>query len=116
MIYFNAFWVCGGIALIAQLIYDNSKLTPGHITSIFVLIGVFLDTFGLYDQLITFAGAGASLPITSFGHSLAHGARVAMEQFGFMGIAMGLFDLTSAGITSTILIAFFVAILFKPKS
>ncbi len=80
MIYFNAFLVCGGICLIGQLIYDNTKLTPGHITSIFVVIGAALDTFSLYDRLIELAGAGASLPITSFGHSLIHGALQAAQK------------------------------------
>ena len=74
MTFISAFVVCGGICLAGQLIYDNTKLTAGHITSIFVVIGAALDTFGWYDKLLEFAGMGASLPITSFGHSLIPGA------------------------------------------
>lgn len=116
MMFFNAFLVCGGIALLGQLIYDNTKFTAGHITSIFVVLGAALDTFGLYDKLIEFAGAGASLPITSFGHSLIHGALAQAQEHGIMGILLGMFDLTAAGITSAILFAFLVAVIFKPKA
>ena len=116
MMFVNAFLVCGGISLLGQLIYDNSKLTAGRITSLFVVLGAALDTFGLYDKLIDFAGAGASLPITSFGHSLIHGALTAAQEQGIMGILLGMFDLTAAGITSAILFAFLAAIIFKPKT
>ncbi len=111
----SAFIVCGSICLIGQLIYDNTKLTAGHITSLFVVIGAMLDTFGLYDRLIEFAGMGASLPITSFGHSLIHGAIGKAQQEGLIGIALGMFDLTAAGITSAILFAFLTSLIFKPK-
>lgn len=116
MIFFNAFLVCGLISLVGQLIYDNSKLTAGHITSIFVVAGAALDTFGWYDKLIEFAGAGASLPITSFGHSLIHGALAQAQEHGLIGIISGMFDLTASGITSAILFAFLIAVFFKPKS
>lgn len=115
MIYINAFLVCGTICMIGQLIYDNTKLTPGHITSLFVVIGAALDTFSLYDKLIEFAGAGASLPITSFGHSLIHGALEQAQQNGLIGIIGGMFELTAGGITSAILFAFLAALIFKPK-
>lgn len=116
MMFLNAFLVCGSISLIGQLIYDNSKLTSGHITSLFVIIGAALDTFGWYDKLIEFAGMGASLPITSFGHSLIHGALAKAQEDGLIGILLGMFDLTAAGITCGILFAFLVALVFKPKS
>ncbi|MCI8541531.1 MAG: stage V sporulation protein AE [Erysipelotrichaceae bacterium] len=116
MIIFNAFVVCGSICLLGQLVYDHTKLTAGHITSTFVVLGAALDTFGLYDRLLEFAGAGASLPITSFGHSLIHGALAKAQEQGIIGILLGMFDLTAAGITSAILFAFLVAVIFKPKS
>lgn len=116
MMVVKAFLVCGAISLAGQLLYDFTKLTAGHITSLFVVIGAALDTFGLYDTLIEFAGAGASLPITSFGHSLIHGALAQAQEHGIMGILLGMFDLTAAGITSAILFAFLVAVIFKPKS
>ncbi len=116
MMIFNAFLVCGTISLLGQLLYDNTKLTAGHITSSFVVLGAALDTFALYDKLIEFAGAGASLPITSFGHSLIHGALAKAQEQGVMGILLGMFDLTAAGITSAILFAFLIAVVCKPKS
>ena len=116
MIYINAFLVCGSICLIGQIIYEKTKFSPGHITSLFVVFGVLLDSFGIYDKLIDFAGAGACLPITSFGHLLMHGASKSMETYGLFGVALGIFDLTSIGITSAILFAFLVAIIFHSKS
>lgn len=115
MMVLSAFLVCGTICLVGQLIYDNTKLTAGHITSIFVVVGAALDTFGWYDRLIEFAGMGASLPITSFGHSLIHGAIAKAQSDGLIGILLGMFDLTAAGITSGILFAFLAALIFRPK-
>lgn len=111
-----AFLFSGFICFLAQMIYDNSKLTPGHITSLFVVIGSFLDLFHIYDKLVEIFHAGALIPITSFGHSLMHGAMAATEKYGIFGIATGMFDLTAAGITAAILFGFLVAIIFKPKS
>ena len=115
MIFIKAFIVGGIICAIGQLILDYFKLTPAHITCGFVVVGAALDVFGLYDKLIKFAGAGAQLPIMSFGHSVIHGAMEKSEQLGFIGIGMGMFDLTAAGITAAILFAFIVALIFKPK-
>ena len=70
MIYVNAFLFCGIVCVIGQLILDNTKLTPGHITSMFVVLGALLDTFSLYDKIILWAGGGAMVPIPSFGHLL----------------------------------------------
>lgn len=116
MTYLLSFLVCGSICLVGQLIYDNTKFSAGHITSLFVVIGAFLDTFGLYDKLLDVSRVGASLPITSFGHSLMHAASEAMYNEGILGVAAGLFNMTAVGITSAILFAFLVAIIFKPKS
>ena len=69
MIYVYSFLFCGFVCLIGQLILDNTKLTAGHITSIFVVVGSFLDTFSIYDKIINYVGAGALVPITSFGHT-----------------------------------------------
>ena len=116
MNYIMAFLFSGLVCFLAQMIYDNSKLTPGHITSLFVVLGSFLDLFHIYDKLVEIFHAGALIPITSFGHSLMHGAMAATEEYGIFGIAMGMFDLTAAGITADILFGFLVAIIFKPKS
>ena len=114
MIYFNAFLFCGIVCLIGQIILDNTKLTPGHITTIFVVVGAFLDTFNLYDKIVLWAGGGALVPITSFGHLLIHGAMDTVNNFGVMGLFMGMFDLTSSGIVAAIIFSFILSLIFKP--
>lgn len=116
MNYIMAFLFSGFICFIAQMIYDNSKLTPGHITSLFVVIGSFLDLFHIYDRLVDIFHAGALIPITSFGHSLMHAAMEGTEKYGIFGVAIDMFSLTAAGITAAILFGFLVALIFKPKS
>lgn len=116
MIYLNAFVFCGFVCMIGQVIYDNTKLTPGHITSIFVVIGAILDIFHIYDMLINFAGMGASIPILSFGYSLMHAAMKSVSDMGLLGLAVGMFDMVASGITAAIFFAFLTAIIFKPKS
>ena len=116
MIYLKAFLVAGIICMIGQLILDNTKLTPGHITAMFVVLGAFLDIFNLYDKLILLGGGGALVPITSFGHLLIHGALENTIQYGITGLLIGMFDLTASGITSSIIIAFVLALIFKPKN
>lgn len=115
MLYLNSFLFCGFVCLIGQIILDNTKLTPGHITSIFVVVGAFLDIFSIYDKIILWAGGGALVPITSFGHLLIHGALEKAQEFGFMGLVMGMFDLTASGIISAIIISFFLSLIFKPR-
>lgn len=115
MTYIYAFLFCGTVCLISQIILDNTKLTPGHVTSLFVVIGAFLDLFGIYDKIVLYAGAGALIPITSFGHLLVHGAMDSAKDIGLIGLSYGIFDLTSAGISIAIISAFFLALIFKPK-
>ncbi len=115
MIYLYSFLFCGIICLIGQVILDNTKLTPGHITSLFVIIGALLDIFNIYDKIVQVIGAGALVPITSFGHLLSHGAMIKANSMGFIGIAMGMFDFTASGITSAIFFAFILSLFFKPK-
>ena len=116
MIYFNAFLFCGIVCLIGQIILDNTKLTPGHITTIFVVVGAFLDAFNIYDKIVLWAGGGALVPITSFGHLLIHGAMDTVNNFGTMGLFIGMFDLTSSGIVAAIIFSFVFSLIFKPKS
>ena len=115
MNYLNAFLFAGFICLIGQIILDNTKLTPGHVTTIFVVVGAFLDNFSIYDKFVLWAGGGALVPITSFGHLLIHGAIEKALEYGVIGLAMGMFDLTSSGIISAIVISFFLSIFFNPK-
>lgn len=113
--YIYAFLFCGFICMISQIILDNTKLTPGHITSLFVVLGAMLDLSGIYDKIVLYCGAGSIIPITSFGHLLIHGAMDMATKNGFIGLALGIFDLTSAGISVAVVAAFFLALVFKPK-
>ena len=115
MIYIYSFLFTGFICLIGQLILDNTKLTPGHITSIFVVVGAALDIFNIYDLIVAHVGGGALVPITSFGHLLIHGGMVGATENGFIGLAMGMFDLTSTGIIAAIVFSFVFALIFKPR-
>ena len=113
--YIYAFLFCGFVCMISQIILDNTKLTPGHITSLFVVIGAALDIAGIYDKIVLYAGAGALLPITSFGHLLIHGAMDIAHDSGLIGLSLGIFDLTSAGISIAVVSAFILALIFKPR-
>lgn len=115
MNYIYSFLFTGIICLIGQIILDNTKLTAGHITSMFVVIGALLDTFSIYDEIIKYVGGGALVPITSFGHSLIHGALSKANEIGIIGIITGMFDLTAAGITSAIIFTFIFTLIFNPK-
>ena len=116
MNYINAFIFAGTVCLIGQIILDNTKLTAGHVTTIFVVFGAFLDVFSIYDKFVLWAGGGALVPITSFGHSLIHGALAKANSQGLVGILMGMFDLTATGITSAIIFSFIFALIFKPRA
>lgn len=116
MLYLYSFLFAGIVCMIAQIILDNTKLTPGHLTSLFVVIGSFLDVFNIYDKFIQWVGGGALVPITSFGHLLMHGAIDKAGEVGYLGLSLGMFDLTASGVTIALVIAFIVAIIFKPKN
>jgi stage V sporulation protein AE len=94
---------------------DVFKLTPGHVLTGMVVIGGILAGFGLYEPLVKFAGAGASVPITSFGAGLTKGALAELQKDGLIGVLSGVFDLTSAGITAAIVFGVIVALVFHPK-
>lgn len=110
-----AFLVGGLICVIGQLLMDAVKLTPAHTMSTLVVAGAIADGFGLYDPLVKFAGAGASVPITSFGNSLVHGALTELERDGWIGVVTGMFEITSAGISSAIIFSFLAALFVRPK-
>ncbi len=115
MEYLLAFVVGGLFCVIGQLLFDLTKWTPGHILTGYVVAGGLLGGVGLYDQLIEFAGAGAAIPISSFGNSLVNGAMAEAARNGVIGVLTGMFELTSAGITAAIIFGFLVAVVFKPK-
>ena len=115
MIFVYSFLFCGIVCLIGQIILDNTKFTPGHVTSLFVVVGAFLDSFGLYDKFIKWFGAGALVPITSFGHSLIHGALDKAHDSGILGLLGGMFSITSTGIVAAIVFAFILTLFFKAR-
>lgn len=110
-----AFLVGGGICVIGQLLLDVGRLTPAHTTVTMVVAGAVLGGLGLYEPLIRFAGAGASIPISSFGNALVSGALSEAERTGFIGVLTGIFEVTSAGISSALIFAFIASFIFKPK-
>ncbi|MFC5450314.1 stage V sporulation protein AE [Paenibacillus aestuarii] len=110
-----AFLIGGAICVIGQLMMDVGKLTPAHTMSTLVVIGAIADGCGLYDPFIKFAGAGATVPITSFGNALVHGALEELQKEGAIGIITGIFKVTSAGISAAIIFSFLAAVVAKPK-
>lgn len=101
--------------MLAQIVYDRTKLTMGHILTGMVVLGGILGGLGIYKPFINFAGAGASMPIMSFGNALVQGAISEAGKQGPLGVLTGMFELTSTGITSAIIFGFFVALVSKPK-
>jgi stage V sporulation protein AE len=95
--------------------FDVFKLTPAHTMTTLVVIGAIIDGLGWYDPFIEFAGAGATVPITSFGNALVHGALAELKSQGWIGLITGIFEVTSAGVSAAIIFSFFAALLFKPK-
>lgn len=115
MIYINAFILCGLICALGQLLLDNTNLTPGHLNAILVVIGAFLSFLGLYEVMLDWAGAGASVPITNFGHLLFKGAYEGFLSDGVTGLLKGILSTSSGGLSVAIIMAFLVAIFSKPK-
>lgn len=115
MIFLWAFLVGGAICVVGQLLIDIGKLTPGHTMSTLVVVGAIVDAFGWYDPLIKAVGAGVTVPITSFGNSLVHGALEELQRDGFIGIVTGIFEVTSAGISAAIIFSFLAALICRPR-
>ena len=115
MEYLKAFLVGGIFCAIGQVLIDRTKLTPARILVGFVVGGVILSALGLYEPLVEFAGAGATVPLSGFGHTLAKGVRSAVAEKGFLGIFTGGLSATAGGISAAILFGFLIALFFKPK-
>ena len=115
MDYLKAFLVGGLLFVIGQVLIDKTKLTPARILVGYVVAGVLLSAAGLYQHLVDFAGAGASVPLTGFGHCIAKGVREAIEADGVMGILTGGLKASAGGITAAILSGLIVSIIFKDK-
>jgi len=116
MIYIQAFIICGLICAIGQIIIENTNLTPGHVNAILVIAGAILSFFGIYDLLLSWSGAGASVPITNFGHLLFKGAYEGFLSDGMTGLLNGILKTSSGGLAVTIILAFIVAVFTKPQN
>lgn len=115
MEYFNAFWVGGVICAIAQILIDKTKMTPARILVTFVVAGVILGGVGIYEKIVDFAGAGATVPIVGFGNTLAKGVLKGIRERGFLGVFTGGTAAAAGGIAASIFFGFLAAIIFKPR-
>lgn len=115
MIYFYAFIVGGLLCLAGQILIDYTRLTPARILTGYVVAGVLLGGLGVYGYLVKLAGAGATVPLTGFGYSLARGVKEAVDKNGFIGIFTGGLTATSAGITAALVSGLLMALIFESK-
>lgn len=114
-IYFTVFLVGGLICVLGQLLMDLTPLTPAHVLVLFVVLGAILSGLGLYQPLVDIAGAGATVPLLGFGHSLVTGTIEDVNSFGFIGIFSGGLRATASGVMAAVVFGFFMSILFDPK-
>lgn len=115
MEYFNAFLLGGILCVIGQILLDKTSLTPARILVFYVVAGVILSGLGLYQPLVDWAGAGATVPLTGFGHTLAQGVRKAVEEEGWLGVLTGGLTATAGGIALAITLALVASFLFRPR-
>lgn len=114
MEYLNAF-LCGGIlCAIGQILIDKTQLTPARILTGYVVSGVLLTALGLYDPVVEWGGAGATVPLLGFGYSLANGVKKAVAEKGWLGVMTGGLTATAAGIAAAVVFGVIMAVLFKP--
>lgn len=115
MDFLKAFVVGGLICVIGQILIDKTKLTPARILVTFVVAGVFLQLFGIYEPLVKFAKAGATIPLTGFGYNLAKGAAKGVAESGFLGVFTGGLTSAAGGIAAALVFGFLVAVIFNSK-
>ncbi len=111
----KSFAVGGALCVIGQLLIDKTRLTPARILTAYVVAGVLLGALGLYQPFADWAGAGACVPLTGFGNTLARGVREAVEEHGVLGAFTGGITASSAGIAAAVFFGFLVSLVFKPK-
>ncbi len=115
MEYLNAF-LCGGLlCAVGQIILDRTNLTPARILTGYVVAGVFLQAVGVYQYMVDWGGAGATVPLTGFGYSLAKGVAGAVAEKGLLGVITGGLTATSGGIAAAVVFGLLMAILCRPK-
>lgn len=111
-----AFLVGGGICMAGQLLLSLTRLTPARILVLFVMLGVVLTALGVYEPLVSFAGAGATVPLTGFGYSLGKGAIEAVRENGLLGAFTGGITATAGGIAAAVVFGYLNAVIFTPKT
>ena len=115
MDYLNAFWVGGQICALVQILLDRTKLLPGRVMVLLVCTGTVLGALGIYEKLIDFAGAGASVPLLGFGNTLWKGIKKAVDEQGLLGIFQGGFESSAVGISAALIFGYLASLIFKPK-
>ncbi len=115
MNYLYAFMIGGLFCVIGQILIDKTKLTPARILVSYVVIGVILGGIGIYKPLVDFAGAGATVPLTGFGYTLAKGVKDAVDESGFIGILTGGLKAAAGGIAAAVFVGLLVSLLFRAK-
>lgn len=115
MEYLKAFLIGGAICMIGQILIDKTKLTPARILVCYVVLGVVLGGADVYEKLVDFAGAGATVPLTGFGYNLSKGVREAVQEDGLLGALTGGLKAASGGITAAMVFGFLAALIFNPK-
>jgi len=115
MDYINAFWVGGLICALVQILMEKTKLLPGRIMVLLVCTGTVLGAAQIYEPLMEFAGAGASVPLLGFGNTLWKGVKEAIDEFGFLGIFMGGLKASAVGISAALVFSYLASIFFQPK-
>ena len=113
MDFVNAFWVGGLICVIGQILIDKTSLTPARILTAFVVAGVILGALGIYEPIVDFAGAGATVPLSGFGYTISKGIKSAVNLHGFVGIFTGAITAAAAGITAALLFGFLASLFAK---
>lgn len=116
MQYIWTFFIGGALCAIAQLLIDKCKLTPARILVLYVSVGTFLTLFGWYEPLVKLGGAGATVPLTGFGYTLARGVQKAVAEKGILGILTGGLTGAAAGITAAVVFGYLIALIFRPRA
>lgn len=115
MDYFNAFWVGGLVCLLAQILMEKTKMLPGRIMVLLVVLGAVLSFVGWYEPFVEFAGAGASVPLLGFGNILMKGVKEGVQETGFIGLFQGGFKAGAVGSSAALIFGLLAAFIFKPK-
>lgn len=115
MSYINAFWVGGLICALAQILMEKTKMLPGRIMVLLVCLGAVISFFGWYEPFVEYAGAGASVPLLGFGHTLMKGVKEALDEEGVIGLFLGGFKAGAAGCSGALIFAYLVSLIAKPK-